>query len=83
MVDRVPGRGRGQTLFSSSGTSEDSSQPQELEIAKEKAGGGSLQYGSLARKCQFSGHVEISFSVNCELNQDIPVSRNMVAKTDP
>lgn len=48
-----------------------------------KGGGGSLSYRSLSRKCQFSGHVKILFSVNCELDQDIPVSRDKVVKTDP
>lgn len=39
----------------------------------------SLSYKSLARKCQFSGHVEILFSVNCELDQDIPESMSKAA----
>lgn len=45
--------------------------------------GGSLCYRSLERKCRFNGHVEIVFSVNCELDQNIPVSRDKAAKTDP
>lgn len=48
-----------------------------------KIGGGSLCYGSLVRKCQFSDHVEILFSVDCELDQDMPVRRDKVSKTNP
>jgi hypothetical protein len=47
-----------------------------------KGEGGSLSYKWLSRKCQFSGHVKILFSVNCELDQDIPVSRDVVVKID-
>lgn len=45
-------------------------------------GAQSLRYRSLARRCQFSGHVEMLFSVNCDLDQDIPVSRDKVAKIE-
>jgi hypothetical protein len=39
-------------------------------------GGESLRYRSIMRKCQFSDYGEIIFSVNCELDQDIPVNRD-------
>lgn len=33
-------------------------------------------------KCQFSSHVEILLAVYCALDQDIPVNRDKVAKTN-
>ena len=46
----------------------------------------SLYYGLLARdlfKVPVSGHVEIFLSAYCELDQDIPVSKDKLAKTNP
>ena len=36
----------------------------------------------LARKCQFGGHVEILLASYCELDWDVPVSRNKATKTN-
>lgn len=55
-------------------------QPQREGATK---GGGveNLLFGSLERKYQFGSHVEIMFSADCGLDQDIPVNRVKVSKT--
>lgn len=77
-VDRVPGRGQSQTCFfhnkpavmAATGMSEQ----------MREGGGGRLCYTT---DHYFSGHVEILRSAYCEVDQDIPVSRDKVAKIDP
>lgn len=41
-------------------------------------------YAQIAgKRCQFSGHIEILLSANCELDQNTAINRDKAAKTDP
>lgn len=78
---RVPGRWWGQTCFSCS--EQKQSQWQENEGKGRRKPTLQIICKRVIFKYHFSGHVEVLLAVYCELDQDIPGSRDKVVKTDP